>query len=79
MLMFGIKKDFVPGTLKKFKVSDSTGVATIGGLYLSPHFIGNIRTSWYDDDEKLYDCILRGVLYFPDSPVNIISVTALEA
>ena len=28
---------------------------------------------------KLYEFIIKGALYFPDSPANIISVTALAA
>ena len=51
--VWSIKKDFVPGTLKKLKISDSTGVATIGGVDLSPHSIGDVSPSWYDDDGKL--------------------------
>ena len=43
--IWSIKKDFVPGTLKKFKISDSTGVVTIGGLDSNPHSIGDARTS----------------------------------
>ena len=45
-----IQKDFVPGTLKKLKRSDSTGVATIGWVDLSPHSVGDIKTSWYDNE-----------------------------
>ena len=47
--VWSIEKDFVPGTLKKLEISDSTGVATIGGVDLSPHSIGDVKTSWYDD------------------------------
>ena len=29
--VWSIKEDFVPGTLEKLEISDTTGVATIGG------------------------------------------------
>ena len=46
-----------------------------GGV--SPHSIGDVKASWHDDDGKLYERILKGALYFPNSPINIISVTAM--
>ena len=49
----------------------------MGGGGISPHSIINAKTSWEDDNGKRYSCILKGVLYFPDSPVNIVSVTSL--
>ena len=48
-----------------------------GGL--SPHSIGDVKTSWNDDDGKSYELILNGALYFSDSPINIISATSLTA
>ena len=60
---------------------DSTiynGVATICENDIIPKWIG--RVSWYctDEDEQLYTDKLNDVLYFPYSPLNILSATALD-
>ena len=55
----------------------SNGVATIGGNYIIPKGIGTVRLSWTDDEGQLHTNKLNNVLYFPDSPVNILSATAL--
>ena len=39
----------------------------------------DIKTFWYNDDGHKYEGILKGALFFPESPVNIISVTVLAA
>lgn len=56
---------------------EEQGVSTIGG---SPHFalgIGDISTSWKDDDGNVFQHTLKNVLYFPNSPVCIISTSKL--
>eukprot|EP00957_Ditylum_brightwellii_P067530 5126674-Ditylum_brightwellii.AAC.1 len=55
----------------------NTGVATIGGTDHRPQGIGNAQISWKDDDGFSHTYRLKKVLYFPESPVNIISVTLL--
>ena len=54
------------------------GVSTIGG---KPHFaegIGDVKTSWRDDNGKIFYHMLKGVLYFSSSPVCIISTSKLS-
>ena len=55
----------------------SNGVATIGGKYLITKGIGTIIWSWTDDERQLHTNKLNNVLYFVDSPDNILSATAL--
>ena len=55
----------------------SQGVSTIGG---QPHIaqgIGDVPTSWRDDDGKVFHHTLKDALYFSDSPVKIISPTKI--
>ena len=66
---------FVPGTYKVITSSD--GVATIGGKDHHPTGIGDVAVSWKCDGGGVYRHILKKVLYFPESPVNIVSCTAL--
>ena len=40
------------------------------------HSIGDMTVSWLDSMGATVTYILKDALYFPDSPVNIISVTA---
>ena len=40
--------------------------------------IVTVRWSWTDDVGQLYTNKFNNVLYFPESPVNIISETALD-
>ena len=54
------------------------GVSTIGG---QPHFaegVGDVKTSWKDDDGKVFQHTLKNVLYFSKSPVCIISCRKLS-
>ena len=71
------RSNFVLGSLIRLGKYKDTGVATIGLVELSPHSIGDVKTNWKDDMGISYDTILRGTLFFPYSPVNLLSVTAL--
>ena len=50
-------------------------VATIGGKNSVPDSIGTVKWSWKDDNGHQHTHFLQNVLYFPNSPVNILSVT----
>jgi hypothetical protein len=50
-------------------------VATIGGRNNHPSGIGDVTWSWEDDNGKTHCYELKDVYYFPQSPVNILSVT----
>lgn len=54
-------------------------VATTGGEKSKAKETGIVRWKWKDDDGLLYSIDLKDVLYFPTSPVNILSVTSLAA
>ena len=53
------------------------GVATICGKDLIPKGVGTVSWSWTDDEGQLNSNKLNNVLYFPDSPVNILIATTL--
>ena len=53
------------------------GVETIDGTYLIPKGIGTVSWSWNDDEKQMHKNQSNNVLYFLDSPVNILSTTAL--
>ena len=55
----------------------SNGVAVIGGKYLIPKRIDTVRCYCTDDDGKMQKNRLNNVLYFTDSPVNILSAIEL--
>ena len=74
--IWSILADFIRDTLKILNPGPTTGVLTIGGSNQYPHYKGNIKVSWFDSNGTLVKYILKGALYFPDSPVNITSVTA---
>ena len=52
-------------------------VATIGGNKNSSAGIGTVRWRWKDDNGQEHTVDVHDVLYFPQSPVNILSITAL--
>ena len=52
-------------------------VATIGGKTSIPAGIGTVKWTWKDDTGQNHTHHLTEVLYFPTSPVNILSITAL--
>ena len=58
-----------------FKETTSGMVATIGGKLNRPAGIGTVEWKWNDDDGVTHTQQLENVLYFPQSPINIMSVT----
>ena len=55
----------------------TNGVVTIGEKYLTPKSIGIVSWLWNKDEVQINTKKLNNLIYFPDSPVNIISVTSL--
>ena len=54
---------------------ESHKVATIGGKGHSPAGIGTVKWSWNDDCGHKHEYLVENVLFFPQSPINILSVT----
>ena len=73
-----VKDDFINGTLRYLNQTNAT-VTTIGGSDFVPKVIGDVKTSWLDDEGVEHTMVLKECLYFPDSPVNVISVTGLAS
>jgi hypothetical protein len=59
----------------EIQMDKSLQVATIGGRQNASAGIGTVRWKWNDDDGVSHTFEIRDVLYFPESPVNILSVT----
>lgn len=59
--------------------TDQHYVATIGGNQNAVIGMGTVRWSWSwrDDNGKMHTLEVHDVIYFPQSPVNIFSVTSL--
>lgn len=74
--IWAILVDFMPGTLRRFLPKPEAGVLTIGDSNQFSHSIGDIQVSWLDSVDTTVQYILKDELYFPNSPINIISVTA---
>ena len=58
-----------------FKKTTSGMVATIGGKLNRPEGIGTVEWKWKDDEGVIHTEKLENVLHFPQSPINIMSVT----
>ena len=56
----------------------SNGVANIGGKDIISKGIVTVSWSWTDDKGKLHTHKWNNVLYFIDSPLNILSETAMS-
>ena len=54
----------------------NTNVATIGGKGHPVSGIGTVKWHWKDDDGVGHEFLVEDVLYFPQSPINILSVTS---
>ena len=52
-------------------------VATIGGKLNQPSGIGTVKWKWKDGGGAVHTEQLENTLYFPKSPINIMSVTEL--
>ena len=62
----------------EIKMDWSLQVATIGGKKNTSAGIGTVRWKWKDDNGVFHTFEIQDALYFPDSPVNILSVTNLQ-
>ena len=69
--------DFVSGTLHYFGDEDVEGVMTIGDDSSKPIGIGTVAIRIPDSVGNAVPVNLERVLYFPKSPVNVMSVTYL--
>ena len=61
----------------KLKNSDSAGIASAVGSG-QPAGIGKLRIGWTDDNGKYHQYILDHVYHIPDSPVNILGISAFS-
>ena len=50
-------------------------VATIVGKGNQPSGIGTVKWMWRDDSGKSHEYLVEDVLFFPQSPINTLSVT----
>ena len=51
------------------------GVSTIGGKVHQTSGIGTVRWIWRDNSGKSHEYLVKDALFFPQSPINILSVT----
>ena len=58
-------------------VNPISGIAKIRGNHFRPSCIGTVKWDWWDNDWIKYKFTFKNILYFPDSLVNILSITAL--
>ena len=61
------------------EVQNQSTVATIGGKNSRPSGIGTVKWSWDDSTGKTHEYELPNCYYFPNSPVNILSITEFAA
>ncbi len=54
----------------------SQAIVTIRGKSNKPSVIGTVQWSWKDDNGKLHIHLVKNVIFFPDSPVHILSITS---
>ena len=59
--------------------TDKHYVATIGGTKNAATGMGTVCWRWKDDTRRQHSTNINDVLLFPQSPVNILSITALAA
>ena len=72
-------EDFVEGSLHYFDDTDSVGVLTIGDESTRPLGTGLVKVELTDDNGMARPLELQQALFFPASPVRIISVTKLAS
>ena len=60
-------------------ITASSSVVTIGSWKFHPTSLGDVQITWSDADGKPYTAILKDIFYFPNSPFNVLSVTAFSA
>ena len=73
--IWNTKDDFESGSLRP--IGRLSQVATIGGSNFYPESVGRLPITWKDSDGNPYSIVLEDVLYFPRSPVNVVSITGL--
>ena len=63
----------------EIRKADKHYVATIGGQKNAATGMGTVCWTWKDDNGKKHTYDIEDALYFPSSPVNILSVTSFAA
>ena len=71
------KKLFVPGTYKLLKENESPVSDTAAGAG-NAIAIGDLSISWKDDNSQIHQFILKNTFHIPDSPVNILGISAFS-
>ena len=71
------KKNFDPDSYVAIDSNNSYGVSSAVGKG-SPVGIGNLNIGWNDDAGKYHSFLLPKVFHIPDSPVNILGVSAFS-
>jgi len=64
-------KDMFISEITKMDPTKNLTVSTAGGEK-APIGYGDVLWKWSDDEGKVHEHSLKDVLYFPESPVNII-------
>ena len=54
----------------------NTKVATIGGKGHAASGVGTVKWIWLDENGKAHEHLIENCLFFPQSPINILSVTS---
>ena len=67
-------KDMFISEITKMDPTKNLTVSTAGGEK-APIGYGDVLWKWSDDEGKVHEHTLKDVLYFPESPVNILGVT----
>ena len=71
------KEDFIPKTYKAISNSNVPMIDTAAGSGL-PIAVGSVPVAWYDDDGVYHKFVLTDVFHVPDSPVNILGISAFS-
>ena len=66
-------KRLIKGELRPVESGDA--VATIGGVDNRPEGQADLELRWADDSGKVHTYLIENAFYFPQSPVNVFSVT----
>ena len=71
------KRSYIPGTYKSLNTTSSPSIDTAAGPG-SAVGIGDINLSWSDDFGKTHQFTLKEIFHIPDSPANILGISAFS-
>ena len=78
-MIWNNKTTFIKDSLHTLNEDNHNIITTISGQRTQPTGMGEIKLTITDDNQQVHSYTFNNVLYLPESPVNVLSVSVLAS